>query len=128
MFGSNPLASSWEAFQRAIQNRITILSQQGDLIEKHKDLLGALCWVEEYSAHTCPNLVRAFPCKINSGVKDPDGNKIPMTANIYVDDILATAAFRENMLKLLAEIIEAIFLVCGEPDIAIRQCLLSLEK
>ena len=51
-----------------------------------------------------------------------------MTANIYVDDILATAAFRENMLKLLAEIIEAIFLVCGEPDIAIRQCLLSLEK
>ena len=51
-----------------------------------------------------------------------------MTANIYVDDILAAAALREKMLKLLAAVIEAIFLVCGEPDIAVRQCPLSLEK
>ena len=32
------------------------------------------------------------------------------------------------MLKLLASTIEAIFLVCGTPDIAVRQCPLSLEK
>ena len=53
---------------------------------------------------------------------------IPMTANIYVNDILAAAALQGNMLKLLAAIIKAIFLVCGEPNIAIRQCPLSLEK
>ncbi len=51
-----------------------------------------------------------------------------MTANIYVDDILAAAAFRDNMLRLLAAINEAIFLVCGTPNIAVRQCPLSLEK
>jgi hypothetical protein len=53
---------------------------------------------------------------------------ILMTANIYIDDILAAAALQENMLKLLAAIIEAIFLVCGKPNIAVRQCPLSLEK
>ncbi len=51
-----------------------------------------------------------------------------MMANIYVDDILATAAHRENMTKLLAAVIEAIFTVCGTPDIAVRQCPLSLKK
>ena len=53
---------------------------------------------------------------------------ILMTANIYIDDILAAAVLQENMLKLLAAIIEAIFLVCGKPNIAVRQCPLSLEK
>ena len=128
VFGSNTSASSWEAFRRAIQNLITILSQRDDLIEKHKDLLDALRWVDEYTEYTRPVLVRAFPCDINPGVISPDGNMTPMTANIYVNDILAAAALREKMLKLLAAVIEAIFLVCGEPDIAVRQCPLSLEK
>ena len=128
VFGSNTSASSWEAFRRAIQNLITVLSQRDDLTIKHKDLLDALRWVEEYTEHTRPVLVRAFPCDINPGVISPDGKLTPMTANIYVDDILAAAALREKMLRLLAAVIEAIFLVCGEPDIAVRQCPLSLEK
>ena len=53
---------------------------------------------------------------------------IPMTTNIYVDYILAAAALQGKMLKLLATIIKAIFLVCGKPDIAVCQCPLSLEK
>jgi hypothetical protein len=56
------------------------------------------------------------------------GNIAPLKANIYVNDILSAAAFKEYMLRVLAAIIEAIFLVCGVPDIAIRQCLLLLEK
>ncbi len=55
-------------------------------------------------------------------------NIVPMTANIYIDDILAAAALRDNMITLLAAIIKAIFLVCGTPDVAVRQCPLSLEK
>jgi hypothetical protein len=42
VFGSNTLASSWEAFRQGIQQLITVLSQRDDLIEKHKDLLNAL--------------------------------------------------------------------------------------
>ena len=59
---------------------------------------------------------------------DDSGKVKPLEANIYVDDILAAAAFKENMMRLLAATIEAIFLVCGQPDIAVRQCPLSLEK
>jgi hypothetical protein len=38
LFGSNTSASSWEAFQQAIQQLIPVLSQRDDLIKKHKDL------------------------------------------------------------------------------------------
>jgi hypothetical protein len=51
-----------------------------------------------------------------------------MTVNIYVDDMLAAAAFQDKMLKLLAAIVEAIFLVCRTPDILVRQCPLLLKK
>jgi hypothetical protein len=51
-----------------------------------------------------------------------------MMANIYVDDILAAAAFQNNMKRLLAAVIEAIFVVCGNPNTAVCQCFLSLEK
>ncbi len=91
VFGSNTSASSWEAFQRAIQWLITVLSQRDNLIKKHEDLLNILHWAEENC--TCPELVQAFPCKINSSILDSNGNIIPMTAYIYVDDILFLAAF-----------------------------------
>ncbi len=50
---------------------------------------------------------------------DGNGNLLPMTANIYVDDILAAAAFQDNMTWLLAAVIEAIFTVCCIPDTAV---------
>ncbi len=61
---------------------------------------------------------------MNKGILDDD----PLTANIYVDGILAAAAFKERMIRLLAAIIEAIFLVCGVPDTSVCQCPLLLEK
>ncbi len=125
VFGSNTLASSWEAFRRVIQNLITVLAQQDDLTKKHEDLLNILRWTDE---NACPEFVQAFPCNINHGVLDESGNIVPMMENIYVDGILAAAAFQGNMSQLLAAIIKATFLVCGTPDIAVRQCPLSLEK
>jgi hypothetical protein len=117
VFGSIILASSWEAYRQAIQNLITVLAQQTDLLKKQKNLIDMLHWVEENC--TRPEFVRAFPCKINHGVLDLNRNLLPMMANIYVDDILGAAAFQCNMLKLLAAIIEAIFLVCGTPNISV---------
>ena len=51
-----------------------------------------------------------------------------MMANIYVNDILGAAESQRYMLKLLAAIIEAIFLVCETPNVTECQCPLSLEK
>ena len=41
---------------------------------------------------------------------------------------MAAAVRKEWILKLLAAIIESIFVVCGRPDTDVRQCPLSLEK
>jgi hypothetical protein len=38
-------------------------------------------------------LMKAFPCNINNGVRDGDRNLLAMAANIYVYNILSTAAF-----------------------------------
>ncbi len=37
-------------------------------------------------------------------------------------------AFKEYVIRLLAAIIKAIFVVCGTPNVAVRQCPLSLKK
>jgi hypothetical protein len=43
---------------------------------------------------------------------------------VYVEKI----SYKQNLLRLLAAIIKAIFTVCGCPMIEVRQCPLSLEK
>jgi hypothetical protein len=103
---------------------ITVYSQQTDLVVKHKDLIVLLKWDDS----PCTKLVQAVKCELNQGVLDENGEIKPFTANIYVDDILGASAFKETINKLLVAIIESIFLVCGEPDIAVRECPLSLEK
>ena len=40
----------------------------------------------------------------------------PLETNIYVNDILVAAAFKEHIIRLLSATIEAIFLICGLPD------------
>ena len=107
VFGSNTSASSWEPFRRAIKAMITVYARRDDLIEKHKILLNELMWFDASSP--TPVLVQAFRCDINRGVVNDQGTPLPMEANIYVDDILAAAAGRLQMLRLLAATIEAIF-------------------
>ena len=129
VFGLNTLAGSWEAFRQAIQNLIPILSQRTDLVDKHKALLDLLKWVKKPSIGQA-TLCQVQPCEINRRILDESGKVRPMEANIYVDDIHASAPFKERMLQLLAAIVEAIFIVCvcGEPNIAICQCPPSMEK
>jgi hypothetical protein len=123
VFGSNTSASSWEPFRRAIQSLIPIYSMRTDLVEKHKHLLDMLIWEDEDT--WVGDLVQAVMCPLNPGIPDQYG---PLEAQIYVDDILASAVEKQNILRLLAAIIEAIFTVCGRPMIEVRQCPLSLEK
>ena len=72
--------------------------------------------------------VKAVRCELNKGVLNNDSFLSPPSAEIYVDDIMAASVRKSWILKLLAAIIEAVFVVCGHPDIKVRQCPLSLEK
>jgi hypothetical protein len=69
--------------------------------------------------------VQAVACPLNPGIQDLDGS---LEAYIYVDDILASAVQKFNILRLLAATIEAIFTVCDRQNVKVRQCLLSIEK
>jgi hypothetical protein len=73
--------------------------------------------------------VQAFACEMNPSVmKEEPGVCTPLSANIYVDDILVAAVHKKTMERLLAAIIKANFVVCGQPDITIHQCPFLLEK
>ncbi len=65
---------------------------------------------------------------MNKAVLNKFGEVKPLTANIYIDDILGASVFEENTTKLLATIIEAIFLVCKKLDVAIRKFPLFLKN
>jgi hypothetical protein len=75
-----------------------------------------------------PDLARAIPCSINSGVLDNQGNRVPLPARIYVNDALRLAISKENMEQDLAALIEAIFVVMGVPNTSVCQCSLAMDK
>ena len=110
VFGSNTSANSWEPFRRAIQSLIPIYLMRMDLVEKHKHLLNMLVWEDEDTL--IADLVQTVRCPLNPSIPDQHG---PLEAYIYVDDILASAVEKKNILRLLAPIIEAMYTVCGRP-------------
>jgi hypothetical protein len=114
VFGSNTSGSSWEPFQQAIQHIIPIYTQRNNLVEKHKKLLDTLRWDNTIPDPT--SIMKALLCKLNKGVLDENRNLLPMTANIYVDNILGATVSKELTLKLLVAVTEGIFLVRGQLD------------
>ena len=117
VFGSNTSASSWEPFCRALAALILEYSMRSDLIKKHKNLLDMLVWEDDNIDVT--DMVQATKCPLNPGIPDLDGTLQTYT---NVDDILASAVNKQNTLRLLATIIEAMFTVCGRINIKVRQC------
>jgi hypothetical protein len=85
-----------------------------DLIEKHKHLLDMLVWEDEDNYFG--DLVRAVRCPFNPGIPETDGY---IKAYIHVTDILAPVVNKQNILRLLATIIEAIFTACDCPNIEV---------
>ena len=100
-----------------------MLSMKDDLVDHHKHLLDMLKWDDDQLQK---EFVQAVPCSLNPGI--PTNSSVGLEAYIYVDDILASAVGKKNILRLLAAIIEAIFIVVGRVDIERRQCPLSIEK
>ncbi len=73
-------------------------------------------------------LTPAFSCTINCGIIEDAKNQIDLPACIYVDDPLMLALDNDHMKMVLAATIEAIFVVMGEPNVAVRQCHLAMDK
>ena len=91
-----------------------------DLVIKHKYYLDMISWAEDDQT---AKITPAFPCLINTGTRD-----VHLPARIYVDDALLLGLSRRQMELKLAALIEAIFVIMGEPDTAVCQCPLALDK
>jgi hypothetical protein len=125
VFGLTASASSWEAFRQAIETLTKVFANRPDLVVKHKTFIDMLKWEEiDPSAKLTP----AFSCTIKCGIMDDAGNRMDLPARIYVDNALTLALKIYHMKMVLAATIEAIFVVMGEPDIAVRQCPLAMDK
>jgi hypothetical protein len=70
----------------------------------------------------------AFACKINKGVFTANEVEKNLPVHINVDDALLLGHSKQQILMKLTSLIEAIFVVMGEPDKLVRQCPLATEK
>ena len=120
VFGSTTSASSWEPFRRGIKALSVAYADRPDLVIKHKYYLDMISWAED---NQTAKITPAFPCLINTGTRD-----VHLPARIYVDDALLLGLSQRQMELKLAALIEAIFVIMGEPDTAVRQCPLALDK
>jgi hypothetical protein len=125
VFGSTAPASSWEPFRHTIQALSVAYAHHHDLIDKHRKFLDMISWAPLYQA---PDLTKAVPCSINTGVLNDQGMKVLLPARIYVDNALTLATSKESMEQVLAALIKAIFVVMGIPDTSVRQCSLAMDK
>ncbi len=75
-----------------------------------------------------PDLTKAVPCSINTGILNDQGTKVPLPARIYIDDALTLATSKETMEQVLASLIEVILVVMGAPDTSVCQCSLAMDK
>jgi hypothetical protein len=125
VFGSTASPSNWDLFWQAIQALSVVYVHRHDLINKHRKFRDMISWA---TLDPAPDLARAVPCLISTGVLDDQGNKVPLPARIYVDDALALITSKENIGHVLAALIKAIFVVMGAPDTSVHQCRLAMDK
>ena len=102
-----------------------MFANRADLVIKHKRYLDMIRWEDLGLPVT---ITSAFPCTINRGIIDDFGNRIDLPACIYVDDAIMLAVSVDHMKMVLAAMIEAIFVVMGEPNESVRQCPLAMDK
>ena len=126
VFGSNTSAASWEPFRRAIEGLSKKFANKPLLVQKHKKFIDMVLWDLPMGQSDKP--IKAFKCPLNPGVFDKFGNQINHPSRIWVDDILIAAVGVEKMKMALAAVIEAIFVVLGQPETEKRECPLAMDK
>jgi hypothetical protein len=95
-----------------------VYTNQPDLVSKHKKYLDIIGWAE---FHPNTPITPALAWDINTGIVAVDGTEENLPAGIYMDDTLLLGHSTWQIMMKLAALIEAIFVVMGEPDTAIRQ-------
>ena len=125
VFGSTTSASIWEPNRRAIEAMSEVFANRPDLVIKHRRYLDMIWWDE---IDPTVKITSAVACAIRRGLPAKLKSKIRQKACIFVDDALMLALCRSHMERVLGALIEAVFVVMGEPDTALRQYPLAMDK
>ena len=125
VFGSVASATSWEPFRQAIAALALSYFGSSQLRIKHKKYLDMVKWADEpdESVHFVP----AKGCSKNKGLINEDGSEKPSQHNIYVGDNMM-ADIRRRLVQALVAAIEAIFVIMGLPNLALRPCAVAMDK
>ena len=125
VFGSNTSAPSFEPVRRSIEVLSLVYANRPDLVIKHQRYLDMIQWsVRDPNVKLTP----AVESNNTEGRSPNSNDTIQRPARIYVDDALLFALSVDKMKMALAALIEAIFVVMGEPNTEIRQCPLAMDK
>lgn len=129
VFGHVESASVWEPIRRILEEMALVeFNGPKDLETIHEHLLDLLNWEDFETPNPPPGtLQRSAMCSKITGVVDSQGRFLQPKPGIFVDDALPVS-IRKYIRRLLAALIEAIFNILGEPDIAVRRSPLSMEK
>jgi hypothetical protein len=84
------------------------------------------CRVNDVVVDDTPKFLASDPTDNTHALTIKD--RIDLPARIHVDNALMLALDVDHMKRVLAAMIEAIFIVMGEPDVAVRQCPLAMDK
>ena len=114
------------ALCRAIEDLTTQFANRLDLVAKHKKYIGMIKW--ELPAGNQPTPTRAKTCVLKPGVFGYLVDQISHLVSTWVGDSLITALGAMPMHMALAAVIEAMFVVLGQPDLKHRQCSLAMDK
>ena len=120
VFGFRGSSNAWEPIRRAIEVMTAVyftkLASEVPSYDRFMDLITIATPSDDIER------TPAFPCTTQTGTRDK-----PIQPRIYVDDAMICAVWHEMRFALRC-LIHAIFVLCGFPDEARRQCSLALDK
>jgi hypothetical protein len=121
-FGADFSPANWEAVHRTQSTLAKRLFFDTSLVAKHRAVLDKIKWCRSVNSKKRPHFTRAFRDALNKGIFDDQGNPAPMPHGVYVDnDIYLDIADKCRFEQPIAASIEAIFMLLGESNTALRQ-------
>jgi hypothetical protein len=128
-FGADFSPANWEAVRRVQSALAEKLFFDTTLVEKHRAVLDKINWCRSLGSRHTPRFTPAIRDALNPGVHDNTGNPVPTPHGIYVDDdIYLDIADTRRFEQAIAASIEAIFILLGESNTALRQDPISWDK